>query len=93
MAEPKNTIKKNHTVKLENRGLLSVEGVNDVGSFDAQSVMLFTDHGGLCVKGDSLHISKLSLDTGEVVIDGKISAMIYTEAGGKKRGVLERLFK
>ena len=93
MAEPKNSIKKNHTVGLENRSLLSVGGVNDMGSFDAQSVMLFTDYGGLCIKGSSLHISKLSLDTGEVVIDGKISAMIYTEASDKKRGVFERLFK
>lgn len=93
MAELKNTVKKPHSLTLENRGALSLSGVNDVGSFDSQSVMLFTDYGGLCVKGASLHISKLSLDTGQVVIDGQISAMIYTEATGKKSGVFERLFK
>lgn len=93
MAELKNSIKKPHSLTLENRGALSLSGVNDVGSFDSQSVMLFTDYGGLCVKGGSLHISKLSLDTGQVVIDGQISAMIYTEAAGKKNGVFERLFK
>lgn len=93
MAEPKNSTKKNHSVCLENRGVLSVEGVNDVGSFDTQSVILYTDYGGLCIKGSALHISKLSLDSGEVIIDGKISAMIYTEASEKKRGVFERLFK
>ncbi len=93
MAEPKNSTKKNHSVCLENRSVLSVEGVNDVGSFDTQSVILYTDYGGLCIKGSALHISKLSLDSGEVIIDGKISAMIYTEASEKKRGVFERLFK
>ncbi len=64
-----------------------------MGSFDSQSVMLFTDYGGICIKGDALHISKLSLDTTEVVIDGQISAMVYTESKGKKSGVFERLFK
>lgn len=93
MAESKNSLKKPHNLTLESRGLLSVTGVSDVGSFDSQSVMLFTDYGGLCVKGSSLHISKLSLDTGEVVIDGQISAMIYSESAGKKSGVFERLFK
>lgn len=93
MAESKNNIKKPHSLTLENRSALSVTGVNDVGSFDSQSVMLYTDYGGICVKGSSLHISRLSLDVGEVVIDGQISAMIYSESAGKKSGVFERLFK
>lgn len=93
MADYKNTAKKPHDLTLESRGILSLTGVNNVGSFDENAVILYTDFGGLCVKGEALHISKLSLDTGEVVIDGRISAMIYTEATGKKQGVIQRLFK
>ena len=93
MAEYKNTMKKPHTLSLECRGALSLTGINDIGSFDTQTVMLYTDYGGLCIKGVSLHISKLSLDSGEVTIDGQISAMIYTESSGKKSGILQKLFK
>ncbi|MGN0441802.1 MAG: sporulation protein YabP [Acutalibacteraceae bacterium] len=93
MAEHKNTIKKPHGLALDCRSVLSLTGINDIGSFDTQTVMLYTDYGGLCIKGTALHISKLSLESGEVTIDGQISAMIYTESSGKKSGVLQRLFK
>ncbi|MCQ4022274.1 MULTISPECIES: sporulation protein YabP [unclassified Ruminococcus] len=93
MAEYKNSMKKPHSLMLECRSALTLTGINDIGSFDSLTVMLYTDYGGLCIKGSSLHISKLSLDTGEVTIDGQISAMIYTEASGKKSGVFQKLFK
>ena len=93
MAEYKSLSKKPHSLTLECRSALSLTGINDIGSFDTQTVMLYTDYGGLCIKGVSLHISRLSLDSGEVTIDGQISAMIYTESSGKKSGVLQRLFK
>ena len=53
---------------LENRGKLSVSGVNDVLSFDDQVVMVDTELGLLTVKGENIRINKLSLDTAEVII-------------------------
>ena len=57
---------------LENRGKLSVSGVNDVLSFDDQVVMVDTELGLLTVKGENIRINKLSLDTAEVIIEGEI---------------------
>ena len=64
---------------LENRGKLSVSGVNDVLSFDDQVVMVDTELGLLTVKGENIRINKLSLDTAEVIIEGEISSLAYSQ--------------
>ncbi len=64
---------------LENREKLSITGVLDVLSFDDQIVILETELGLLTIKGDNLRINKLSLDTAEVIIDGEIYNLGYSE--------------
>ena len=64
---------------LENRGKLSVSGVNDVLSFDDQVVMIDTELGLLTVKGENIRINKLSIDTSEVIVEGEISYLAYSD--------------
>ena len=64
---------------LENREKLNISGVLDVLSFDDQIVILETELGLLTVKGENLRINKLSLDTSEVVVDGEIYNLGYSE--------------
>ena len=64
---------------LENREKLSISGVLDVLRFDDQIVILETELGLLTVKGENLRINKLSLDTSEVVVDGEIYNLGYSE--------------
>ena len=64
---------------LENRGKLSISGVNDVLSFDDQVVMVETELGLLTVKGENIRINKLSIDTSEVIIEGYISYLAYSD--------------
>ena len=64
---------------LENRGKLSISGVLDVLSFDDQVVIIETELGLLTVKGDNLRINKLSIDTSEVIVEGDISSMNYSD--------------
>lgn len=66
-------------VILENREKLTISGVLDVLSFDDQIVILETELGLLTVKGENLRINKLSLDTSEVVVDGEIYNLGYSE--------------
>ena len=63
---------------LENRGKLSVSGVLDVLSFDDQVVIIETELGLLTIKGENLRINKLSIDTSEVIVEGDISSMNYS---------------
>ena len=80
---------------LENREKLSVSGVNDVLSFDDQVVMVDTELGLLTVKGENIHINKLSLDTAEVIIEGEISSLSYRQKSIEKSSgtLLSQIFK
>ena len=80
---------------LENRGKLSISGVLDVLSFDDQVVMVETELGLLTVKGENLRINKLSIDTSEVIVEGDISYLAYSDKENKenKTSFMSKIFK
>ena len=79
---------------LENREKLTISGVIDVLSFDDQIVILETELGMLTIKGDDLRINKLSIDTQDVIIEGNINTLTYSEKEEKKNGsLLGKIFK
>lgn len=80
---------------LENRGKLSVSGVLDVLSFDDQIVVIETELGLLTIKGEDIRINKLSIDTSEVVVEGDIYSMNYSEKEMEKKSasLLGKIFK
>ena len=82
-------------IVLENRGKLSVSGVNDVLSFDDQVVMVDTELGLLTIKGENLRITKLSIDTSEVIVEGNISYLAYSnkEVEKNKGSIISKIFK
>ena len=80
---------------LENREKLSISGVLDVLSFDDQIVIVETELGLLTIKGENLRISKLSIDTSEVVVEGEIYNLSYSENDNNKKstGIFNKIFK
>ena len=80
---------------LENRNKLNVSGVKDVLSFDDELVVMETELGLLTVKGENIKINKLSIDTGDVIIDGEISNLSYNDHSKKSQeaGLLSKIFK
>ena len=64
---------------LENREKLNITGVLDVLSFDDQIVIVETELGLLTVKGEDLRINKLSTDTEEVIVEGSIFNLSYSD--------------
>ena len=80
---------------LENREKLSISGVLDVLSFDDQVVIVETELGLLTVKGENLRINKLSIDTSEVIVEGEIYNLAYSEndSDTKSGGFLNKIFK
>ncbi len=96
MEDLNNVNKKPHKLMLVNRRTCNISGVNDVLSFDVNEILLETEQGMLMIKGNELHISRLSLDKGEVDIDGRIDSFTYSETAGysaKSESILARLFK
>ncbi len=85
-----------HKLMLSNRKSCTVNGVSDVLSFDVGEVLLETDQGMLMIKGSELHVNRLTLEKGEVDIDGRIDSLTYSESGGymaKGESFLSKLFK
>ena len=80
-----------HRVVLEDRQQLTISGVEEVESFDESSILLSTAQGGLEVQGEGLHIEKLSLDGGDLKVDGLVNALIYEPRGRERGGLLSRL--
>lgn len=86
---------KKHTLNLVDRERLVMTGVLDVFAFDEQVIELETSEGYLDLEGEDLHIVKMNLDSGEFIVEGKISQMSYQDqVSSKKKGsLISRLFK
>lgn len=80
-----------HRLALEDRARLVISGVEEVHRFDEESILLATNMGELEIQGEGLHIEKLSLDGGELHVDGTVSALIYDTGEQEERGFLRRL--
>ena len=69
---------------VEDRVKLTATGVIDVDSFDNENVILATQLGTLIVKGANFRINKLNVDVGELIIEGEIDSILYSDGYGKK---------
>ena len=83
-----------HHIILEERERLTVSGVEEVESFDENTIIMSTSRGTLVIRGEDLHIEKLSLDGGDLKVEGSVDALTY-EDGGRDRsgGLFARLFR
>ena len=83
---------KRASVNIENREKISITGVKQVDTFDDSEVSARLESSGISVYGQSLHISRLDLDNGILIIDGFISGVEYSD-NDSRSGFLSRLFK
>lgn len=82
-----------HHVILDDRSGLTVSGVEEVESFDENTIVMVTVKGTLVVRGESLHIEKLSLDGGDLRVEGMVDSLTYEDEGREKGGFLARLLR
>ena len=68
-----------HKLTLNERKGLAMTGVTEVMSFDEESVVLETALGTLTVHGQGLQLKNLSLDGGQVAVEGSVTALVYVE--------------
>lgn len=81
-----------HRLELLGRERLTVSGVEDVERFDETGIVMSTAAGTLVVTGEDLHIGKLSLDGGELHVDGRIDSVSYEDGDQSRGGFFHRLF-
>ena len=81
-----------HRLELTGRERLTVSGVEDVERFDETGIVMSTSAGTLVVTGEDLHIGKLSLDGGELHVEGRVDSVSYEDDGVGRGGFFSRLF-
>lgn len=85
-----------HKLLLSNRQSGSITGIHDVVSFDENAIILDTDMGLLTIRGKGLHVSRLTLEKGEIDLEGTVESMTYSSNESLRRSgesLLTRLFK
>lgn len=72
-------IQKAHSLSMDDRKNLNINGVEKVDSFDETEVVMLTTGGNLIIRGSGLHMGKLDLDSGEASVHGLITELAYEE--------------
>ena len=88
-------VTKQHKMIMANRKNCSLTGIKDVVAFDEKEVVLETQMGTLFIKGENMHIKRLTLESGEVDVEGSIDAYMYSgrKEMEKNESLLSRLFR
>ena len=81
-----------HKLTLDGRNRLNLTGVTEVESFDEGMVVLHTTRGTLVIRGEGMHLQLLSLDGGQVHVDGTVDSMTYEDDSRSAGSLLARLF-
>lgn len=88
--------KRQHKIIISDRGNTLITGVLNVNSFDEKEVILETERGTLTFRGEDLHIGRLTLEKGEVDMEGRIDSLVYSHAltgTGKDSSFFTRMFR
>jgi len=87
--------RKAHNVVINNKKQMTVSGVVKVENFNESMIVLATEYGQMTIEGASLHISRLSLETGDMNIDGDIAGLFYSGDSYDRKSpkLLSKIFK
>ena len=75
---------------------LTLTGIKDVVSFDLTQILLESTLGMIHIKGSDIKVTRLSLEKGEVDIEGTVDSIVYSDVkdyGEKGKSILKRMFK
>ena len=85
-----------HKFLIQGRKSAELTGVREVVSFDAKEVVLNTTMGALVIRGNDLFVKRLTVEKGEVDLEGQIDSFVYADKPGKAGNgetLLKRLFR
>lgn len=85
-----------HKLLLQGRKSVELTGVKEIVSFDAKEVVLQTTMGVLVIRGNDLFVKRLTVEQGEVDLEGQVDSFVYADKPGKAGdgdSLLKRLFR
>ena len=78
-------VRRLHRLNMEDRKRIDFTGITDVVSFDPVKVILESDYGHITIKGEGLQVGRLSVEKGELDLDGRVDSICYSESGMKNK--------
>lgn len=95
--ETKFQTKRQNRMQLTDRKSCSLNGIVDVLAFDLHEILLETDLGMLMIRGNNLHVNRLSVEKGEIDVEGQIDSLTYSDGAEPVRekgdSFLSRIFR
>ena len=91
-----NSISKSHKLTVDNRKRTCLTGIKDVVAFDINQVLLESVMGMIFIKGADLKVTRLSIEKGEVDVEGHVDSVTYSEVKAyseKGKSLIKRMFK
>jgi sporulation protein YabP len=84
-----------HAIHIDNRERVMITGVEDVDNFNEEEVNFQTESGYVTLTGNNLHITRLNVDEGQLIIEGTVNGIAYSGISeqGEGGGFFSRLFK
>lgn len=94
MDNSRKTPEKEHRIIAENRRSVVITGVTDTDKFTENTVLLYTCMGEVIIKGRDLRVTLLSVETGDMSVEGEIDGIIYGDSQVRSPlSFMGRLFK
>lgn len=85
---------KGQVIHLENRSELFLTGLKETISFDEKEVWVVTTQGTVHIRGKELHVKRISLEKGELLLEGTVDSICYTDHGKEKgKSLMKRMFR
>ena len=81
-----------HSVIIEKRRKINMSGIQEVKGCDEESAVLITSEGTLSIKGEEINIISFSRSSGELLMEGEITALVYS-GDDRGKGLLRRILK
>ncbi len=84
-----------HRVVIDSRHKLNITGVSDVDSFNENEIIIVTSCGAMTITGEDLHISRFNMEDGQLIVDGKLQSIDYSDHEEQRQGgkFFSRMFK
>lgn len=83
-----------HDIKIIDRGLIYLTGIDRIISFDHEEFLMESVMGVILLKGENLEVVKLDTHDGVVSIKGIVNSIMYDDAKKKdNESFLGKLFK
>lgn len=85
--------KRCHNIVLEDRKVLKATGIKDVEGFDETKVYAMLEGLAFTIGGKNLKVISFSAESGNLIVEGEIESVTYSNSLSRKAGLFERIFR